>query len=207
MLQLLPLSIAELETAGVRFDSFEHYLYRGFLPGVHARNQRPRTAYSSYYQTYVERDVRQLIQLKDASLFEKFMKLLAGRVGQILNNSALGSDVGADAKTIRSWLSILEASFVIFKLPPYFENLGKRVIKSPKYYFTDTGLLTYLLDIESHEQVLRDPLVGSLFENLVVLEALKARSHRGLTPNLYFFEIVTATSSIFCTKLQVICAA
>ncbi len=187
MLHLLPLSISELTSEGITFTSFEEYLFHGFLPRVHDQNQRPHTAYSSYYQTYVERDVRQLIQLKNASLFEKFIKLLAGRVGQVINFHSLGGDVGADAKTIKHWLSILEASFVVFKLPPYFENFGKRVIKSPKYYFMDTGFLCYLLGIEKSEQVTRDPLVGSLFENLVVLEALKARFHRGLSPNLYFF--------------------
>lgn len=187
MLHLLPLSISELTGGGISFNSFEEYLFHGFLPRVYDQKQRPHTAYSSYYQTYVERDVRQLIQLKDASLFEKFIKLLAGRVGQVINYHSMAGDVGVDAKTIKHWLSILEASFVVFKLPPYFENFGKRVIKSPKYYCMDTGLLCYLLDIEKPEQVTRDPLVGSLFENLVVLEALKARYHRGLSPNLYFF--------------------
>lgn len=187
ILQLLPLSIAELELAGRALDSFEEYIFTGFLPRVHDKSQRPYTAYASYYQTYVEPDVRQLIQLKDASLFEKFIKLMAGRVGQIVNYGSLASDVGADAKTIKRWLSILEASFVVFKLAPYFENFGKRVIKSPKYYFTDTGLLSYLIGIEKPEQIARDPLVGNLFENLVILEALKARYNRGLTPNLYFF--------------------
>ena len=187
MLFLLPLSIAELDAAGMQLDSFEDYLLRGFLPRVHAQNQRPRVAYASYYQTYVERDVRHLIQLKDSMLFEKFVKLLAGRVGQLINYNSLGNDVGIDAKTVRNWLSILEASFVIFKLPPYFENFGKRVIKSPKYYFTDTGLLCYLLGIEEPFQVTRDPLVGSLFEGLVVLEALKSRYNQARSPNLYFF--------------------
>ena len=187
LLYLLPLSIQELSESGIAFDAFENYLFRGFLPRVHGQKQRPRTAYSSYYQTYVERDVRQLIQLKDASQFEKFMKLMAGRIGQLINYQSLGNDVGADAKTIKHWISILEASFVVFKLPPYFENFGKRVIKSPKYYFIDPGLACHLLDIERVEQVSRDPLVGSLFENLVILEALKSRNNLGLNPNLYFF--------------------
>ena len=187
ILYLLPLSIPELNAAGIRFDSFEDYLFHGFLPRVHSQEQRPRTAYASYYETYVERDVRQLIQLKDASLFEKFMKLMAGRIGQLINYQSLGNDVGADAKTIKQWLSILEASFIVFKLPPYFENFGKRVIKSPKYYFVDPGLACHLLDIERTEQVTRDPLVGSLFENLVILEAIKSRGNRGLKPNLYFY--------------------
>ena len=187
MLHLLPLSISELTGAEISFETFEEYIFHGFLPRVHDQNQRPQSAYSNYYQTYVERDVRQLIQLKDASLFEKFIKLLAGRVGQVINFQSLGGDVGVDAKTIRHWLSILEASFIVFKLPPYFKNFGKRVIKSPKYYFMDTGLLCYLLDIEKPQQVTRDPLVGSMFENLMVIEAMKARYHRGLSPNLYFF--------------------
>lgn len=187
LLYLLPLSIHELTVAGVGFDSYDAYLFHGFLPRVHSQQQRPRTAYSSYYQTYVERDVRQLIQLKDAALFEKFMKLLAGRIGQLINYQSLGNDVGVDAKTIKHWLSILEASFVVFKLHPYFENFGKRVIKAPKYYFADPGLACHLLDIERVEQVARDPLVGSLFENLVILEALKFRYNKGLSPNLYFF--------------------
>lgn len=187
ILHLLPLSMAELSAASITFDEAAEYIHHGFLPRVYDQQQRPYTAYANYYQTYVERDVRQLIQLKDANLFEKFIKLLAGRVGQIINYQSLASDVGVDSKTVKQWLSILEASFVVFPLPPYFENFGKRVIKSPKYYFTDTGLLSYLLDIEKASQVTRDPLWGSLFENLVVLEALKARYNQGLTANLYFF--------------------
>jgi hypothetical protein len=187
ILHLLPLSIAELSEAGIRFDDFEDYVFQGFLPRVHDQQQRPRTAFANYYQTYVERDVRQLIRLKDASLFEKFMKLLAGRVGQVMNHQSLANDVGVDGKTIKEWLSILEASFLVFKLPPYFENFGKRVIKSPKYYFVEPGLLAYLLDIERPEQISRDPLMGSIFENLVVVEALKARYNQGLAANLYFY--------------------
>lgn len=187
ILHLLPFSITELAAAKITFDSFEEYIFTGFLPRVYDQNQRPNTAYSNYYQTYIERDVRQIIQLKDASLFDKFMRLLAGRSGQVINYQSLASDVGVDGKTIKEWLSILEASFVIFKLSPYFENFGKRVIKSPKYYFIDTGLLSYLLGIEKPEQVTRDPLVGQLFENMIVLEALKTRYNQGRSPNLYFY--------------------
>ncbi|MGL6162005.1 ATP-binding protein [Microbulbifer sp.] len=187
MLHLLPLSIAELAGAGISFEFFEEYVFRGFLPRIYDQNQRPRIAYGAYYQTYVERDVRQLIRLKDATLFEKFIKLLAGRAGQVVNYQSLAGDVGVDTKTIKQWLSILEASFIVFRLAPYYENFGKRAIKSPKIYFTDTGLLAYLLDIENVRQVTRDPLVGNLFENLVVLEAVKARVNRAQVPNLYFF--------------------
>jgi uncharacterized protein len=187
ILNLLPLSISELEAAKITFDNFEEYVFTGFLPRVYDQNQRPNTAYANYYQTYIERDVRQIIQLKDASLFDKFMRLLAGRTGQIMNYQSIASDVGVDGKTIKEWLSILEASFVVFKLSPYFENFGKRVIKSPKYYFMDTGLLSYLLGIEKPEQVTRDPLVGQLYENMIVLEALKSRFNQGQIPNIYFY--------------------
>jgi len=187
ILHLLPLSISELRAGGIEFATFEEYCFHGFLPRIYDQKQRPSVAYSNYYQTYVERDVRQLIQLKDASLFEKLMKLLAGRTGQIIDYSSLANDVGVDAKTVRHWISLLEASFVIFKLPPYFENFGKRVIKSPKYYFTDVGLLCFLLGIRAPDQVTRDPLVGGIFENLVVIECVKARLHRGLPADFYFF--------------------
>lgn len=187
MLTLLPLSLPELAACGRAHEDFAHACFHGFLPRVFAFNQRPTTAYSSYYQTYVERDVRQLINLKDASLFDKCIRLVAGRVGQVIDYSSLAGDVGVDARTIRSWLGILEASFVVMKLPPYFENFGKRLIKSPKYYFTDVGLLAWLLGIEKPSQIPRDPLVGGMFENLIVLEAWKARLNQGQQPNCYFF--------------------
>lgn len=187
ILNLLPFSMSELKAADIKFDRFEDYCFTGFLPRVYEEGQRPTTAYSNYYQTYIERDVRQLIQLKDASLFEKMIKLLAGRIGQVLDYSSLANDVGVDAKTVRHWISILEASFIVFKLSPYFENFGKRVIKSPKYYFTDVGLLCFLLGIRESDQISRDPLVGQIFENLVVIECLKSRYNKGTLPNLYFF--------------------
>ncbi len=187
ILNLLPFSIAELAGAGITFDRAEEYIYHGFLPRIYDQNQRPTQAYSNYYQTYVERDVRQLINLKDFTLFEKFMKLLAGRVGQLMDYTSLANAVGVSAKTIKHWLSILEASFVIYKLAPYFENFGKRVVKSPKYYFIETGLLVFLLGIEKADQISRDPLVGQIFENLVVIECLKSRSNQGKLPNLYFY--------------------
>lgn len=187
LLHLLPLSIDELKGAAITFGGFEEYVLHGFLPRVHSQNQRPYRAYANYYQTYIERDVRQLIQLKDVSLFEKFIKLLAGRVGQLIDYQSLSNAVGVSANTIKQWLAVLEASYVVIKLPPYFENFGKRVIKSPKYYFTDVGLLAYLLGIETPTQVLRDPLLGNIFENLVVIEVLKQRYNKGRDADLYFF--------------------
>lgn len=187
ILRLYPFSIHELTGSGVSFEGFEHYAFNGFLPRIYDQSLRPATAYSNYFQTYVERDVRQLINLKDVSLFEKTVKLTAGRTGQIMDYSSLANDVGVDAKTVRSWLSILEASFLIFKLPAYFENFGKRMIKAPKYYFTDVGLLCFLLGIRSPDQVIRDPLVGNIFENLVIMDCLKARCNHGLLPDLYYY--------------------
>lgn len=187
ILNLLPFSIAELGAGSIRFASAEDYIYQGFLPRIYDQKQRPTPAYSNYYQTYVERDVRQLINLKDLSQFEKFIKLLAGRVGQLMDYSSLAGDVGVSGNTIKHWLSILEASFIVYKLPPYFENFGKRVIKAPKYYFMDTGLLCFLLGIENSQQVTRDPLVGQLFENLVVMDLVKNFYNCGKSANIYFY--------------------
>lgn len=187
ILNLFPFSISELSDAGISFEQPEEFIYQGFLPRIYDQHQRPTPAWSNYYQTYVERDVRQLINLKDFALFEKFMKLLSGRVGQLMDYVSLANDVGVNAKTVKHWLSILETSFIVYKLSPYFDNFGKRVVKSPKYYFIDTGLLAFLLGIEKSSQVARDPLVGQMFENLIVIECLKARSNQGKLPNLYFF--------------------
>ena len=186
LLTLLPLSISEALNV-TQFRSKDELLYQGLFPRVYNDGLNPSRAYASYYKTYVERDVRQLVNLKNVSLFEKFLKLLAGRVGQVINFNSLSNDVGVSGTTLKEWLSVLEASFIIFKLEPYFENFGKRVIKSPKIYFTDTGLLAYLLDIESEQTMSRDPLIGNVFENLVILDLLKFRLNRGLSPNLYFY--------------------
>ena len=187
ILNLFPFSIAELSDAGIAFELPEEFIYQGFLPRIYDQRQRPTPAWSNYYQTYVERDVRQLINLKDFSLFEKFIKLLAGRVGQLMDYTRLANEIGVSVKTVKHWLSILEASFIVYKLSPYFNNFGKRAVKSPKYYFIDTGLLAFLLGIEKPEQVYRDPLLGQMFENLVVIECLKTRANQGKLPNLYFY--------------------
>jgi predicted AAA+ superfamily ATPase len=186
LLTLLPLSLQELE--GRHDDwTYAEWIHCGFLPRIYDQGIRPLRAWRDYYQTYVERDVRQLIALENQLLFERFVKLLAGRVGQLINLSSMSGEVGVSLPTLGKWLSILEASFVIFRLPPYHRNFGKRLNKSAKLYFTDPGLAAYLLGIENPAQLERDPLVGGLFENLVVVEALKSRTHRGHDPNLYFF--------------------
>lgn len=185
LLTLLPFSIRELASAGIVLDR-DDYMFRGFLPAVYDRNQDPNDAYEAYYRTYVEKDVRQLINVSHQSEFELFLRLLAGRVGQIVNLEAMSGEVGVSATTLKEWLSVLEASFVVFRLQPYYNNFGKRFVKSPKIYFTDVGLAVHLLDISNPAQVARDPLIGGLFENLVVIEALKARLNKGARAGLYY---------------------
>lgn len=204
LLKLLPLSISELNQ---KIDSYstDDLIFHGFYPGIYKDDLNPTIAYRSYYETYLERDLRQLIHVKDLLLFQKFVRLCAGRIGQIFNASQLSSEVGVSVNTIKSWLSILQASYVITLLPPYFENIKKRLIKSPKLYFYDVGLATYLLGIERPEQLARDPLRGALFENMIVMELIKHRFNQAMDANLYFFrdlhqnevDIVFKQGSIF----------
>ena len=187
LLRLLPLSIAELKASGSIMDRDE-YIYRGFLPKLHALPQsEPDLEYANYFATYVERDVRQLINLKHQHEFELFVRLLAGRTGQLLNLSSLSDDIGVSSAALKEWLNVLEASFIVFRLQPYFENFGKRLVRMPKIYFTEVGLAAWLLGIKSSDMASRDPLLGNLFENMVTAEALKARLNSGNTPDLYFF--------------------
>lgn len=162
-------------------------LVKGFLPRLYDAAMSPGDLYSSYFATYVERDVRRLINVKDITKFETFIRLLAGRAGQLVNLSSLAGDVGVSSATLGGWLSALEASFVVFRLYPYHTNLGKRLVKTPKLYFAEPGLLTWLLQIETPEQVSRDPLLGGIFENMVVIEAVKAAYNRGAPPQLSFY--------------------
>ena len=187
-LTLLPLSMFELnQEPAVNKDDLNGYLLNGFMPGKHADQIDTARFYRSYFQTYIERDVRLIINLKDTARFEKFVRLCAGRVGQLLNQASLANDVGVSANTISDWISVLEASFIIYRLQPYYENIGKRLIKSPKLYFVDTGLAAWLMGIETKQQMQRDPLRGYLFENLIVIEALKSRLNQGKDPRLFFF--------------------
>ncbi len=185
ILRLLPLSIEELGAGGA--FARDECIYRGFMPSLHDKGMEPTRLYRSYFETYVQRDVRQMIQLKNLSVFEKFVRLLAGRVGQVVNFSSLSNDLGVSSNTVKEWISVLEASFIILSLPPFYENVGRRLIKSPKIYFCDVGLASYLLGIESAQMVGRDPLLGNLFENLVVMEAFKYFYNRGKAPQLFFY--------------------
>jgi predicted AAA+ superfamily ATPase len=186
MLTLWPFSLSELRHYKSTWEPFE-LIVRGCFPRLHEDGLEPRRFYNSYLQTYVERDVRALIQLRDLSQFQKFLTLLAGRVGQVVNLASLSNDVGVSSTTIRNWLSVLKASFVVFELPPFFENIGKRVIKSPKIYFTDVGLAAFLLGIHTEEQATRDPLRGNLYENLVISDIIKGALNKGIRPEIYFF--------------------
>ena len=185
LVTLLPLSIEELSGVGIEL-SRDEYILRGFLPAIYDRGQNPVDAYEAYYRTYVERDVRQLVNITHQGEFELFLRLLAGRVGQVVNLEAMSGDVGVSSTTLKEWLSVLEASFVVFRVAPYYNNFGKRFVKSPKVYFTDVGLAAHLLDLSSAEQVSRDPLLGGLFENMVMAEALKARYNAGRDGRIYY---------------------
>lgn len=186
LLRLLPFSIDEIRTA-FQLPDVDGLLYRGFYPRLWTRRLNPTQALGDYFETYIERDLRQLITIKDLNLFQRFIRLCAGRVGQLLNVSGLANETGVSHTTARQWLSMLEASYVVFRLPPFHRNLAKRLVKSPKLYFFDVGLATFLLGIENERQVTRDPLRGNLFENLVIAEALKYRFNLGRKSNLYFY--------------------
>lgn len=186
LLRLLPLSLAELNASGIEL-SRDEALFKGFMPRLYHEDIRPGTLYSEYFQNYIERDLRQMATVRDLLLFEKFMRVLAGRIGQVINISSLANDIGVARATLNEWLAVLEASFIIFRLPPWYENAGKRTIKTPKLYFTEPGLAAWLLEIETPKQISRDPLMGNLFENLVVAEVLKTQLNAGSLPNLFFF--------------------
>lgn len=183
MTTLLPLSLAELAMPMDVISS----IFTGGYPGLHQLNMHPLDFYPSYIQTYIERDVRQLKNIENFGRFQTFLKLCAGRVGQIINLSSLAQDCGISHTTARQWLNILEASYLIFFLQPFHQNFNKRLIKMPKLYFYDTGLACTLLGLEKESQLKTHYLRGTLFENLVILEVLKQRLNQGLLPNIYFW--------------------
>jgi predicted AAA+ superfamily ATPase len=186
MLTLWPFSLHELSRYKTAQDPFD-LIVSGCFPRLHEEALEPRRFFNSYLQTYVERDVRMLIQLRDLSQFQQFLTLLAGRVGQVIHLASLSNDVGVSTTTIRNWLSVLKASFVVFELPPFFENVRKRVIKSPKIFFTDVGLAAFLLGIHTKEHAFRDPLRGHLYENLVIADIMKGAFNKGIKPEMFFF--------------------
>jgi hypothetical protein len=188
IVNLLPLTFNELEEAKLLPDNPETAMLYGFYPRIWDKKLTPADWYPSYIQTYLERDIRQIKEITNLSLFQKFLRLCAGRTGQILNLSSLGVDLGISHNTVRSWLSVLEASFIIFLLKPYFANINKRLIKTPKLYFFDIGLACSLLSINTPDQITTHPLKGALFETLIASEIQKIWFHQGSFPQHYFLQ-------------------
>lgn len=187
VLTLLPFSLIELQKGNLPIKGFEQTAFTGFYPRIYDKKIPAGLFYPSYFQTYVQRDVLQLIKLADISLFTKFIRLLAGRVGQLVNLSTLASDTGVAVNTIKAWIAVLESSYIIFLLKPHHENFAKRLVQQPKIFFFDTGLLCYLLGIEKYKQVDTHFARGQIFENLVLLELLKNKLNTGQQSNLYFW--------------------
>ncbi len=186
VLELLPVSVQELASVSSLGD-VDSLVLSGFYPAVMAGENIPRLFYPAYVRTYLERDVRNLIQVKDIYQFQTFLRLCAGRVGSLFNASELSNEVGVTVNTIRSWLSILQASYIVFMLHPYYENSRKRLTKTPKLFFYDTGLVCYLLGIETAQQLSSDRMRGHLFENMVIADLVKRYCNMGKSPEFMFY--------------------
>jgi predicted AAA+ superfamily ATPase len=186
LVTLLPFSHEELSTRWPKLSS-EDLLCCGFYPRIHDRKLNPTQALADYVGTHVKRDLRQLSLIRNLARFQRFLGLCAGRIAQLLNLEGLAADTGMSHATVREWLSLLEASYIAFRLPPFFKNISKRLIKSPKLYFYDAGLAAYLLGVSSPSQLKTHPLRGMLFENMIVAEVLKFFVHRGRRSGLLFF--------------------
>lgn len=187
MTRLLPLAATEIPAVTDRQLSLDGLMLKGGYPALHTQPVEPADWFASYIATYVERDVRQVLNIQSLPTFQRFLRLCAGRTGQLLNVSALASEAGITANTAKNWLAVLESSDLINLLPPYFRNFGKRLVKMPKLYFLDTGLACWLLGIRSEDVLALHPLRGALFENWVVSEFIKARYNRGQPADLYFW--------------------
>ena len=187
ILELYPFSVAEMKRGNFLADDLDAVLWNGSYPPVHDRRLRTPRWYAGYVANYLERDLRQLTAIQNLAVFQRFLELAAGNVGQLLNASRLGGDVGVDQKTIERWITLLEASYLVVRVQPYRTNIRKRLIRSPKLYFLDTGLVCYLLGIHSPDQLVTHPLRGAIFENWVAAELVKQAANQGLRPELYFW--------------------
>jgi uncharacterized protein len=187
MTVLLPFSLGELAAGGIEPKHLEDLLFQGLYPPIHDHRLDPSAWYANYVATYVERDVRQLTNVRDLSTFETFLRMCAARCGQLVSLSGLASDCGISHNTARSWLSVLQASYVVWTLPPHFRNFSKRLVKAPKLYFLDPGLAAWLLDIRSPSQLRTHPMRGALFETWVLSELLKGAYDKGVRPTVYFW--------------------
>ena len=185
--RLPPFSFTELQTSRFAHDDLDTYLFSGTYPPVYDRGYEPRPWYMDYIQTYIERDVRSVRRVTDLSLFQKFLGLCAGRVGQLLNLNGLATECGISHNTARDWMSVLEASYLVFRLQPYHVNFNKRIVKQPKLYFFDSGLLCALLGLQTAEQLGQHYLRGGIFESFVISELVKARWVAGLAGNGTFW--------------------
>lgn len=185
--ELLPLSVSELRADKSLPDSLDLHLLRGSYPAIHDRNIEPGDWFSNYIATYVERDVRQWLAIRDLTLFQRFLRLCAARSGQIINLAALGNDCGISAVTAREWLTVLETSYIAARVPPYFRNYGKRLVKSPKLYFLDSGLMAWLLGIRDAMTLSLHPLRGAIFETMVFSELAKQRLNAGQPIDIFFW--------------------
>jgi len=186
LLRLLPLSIQELKKAG-KLPPLLSLMHSGFYPRIIGESLNPSQALGEYFSTYVERDLRQLSAIHDMQKFERFVRLCAGRTGQLLNLNNLGSDAGVTQSTARQWLDLLQTSYIVFLLPPWFTNTRKRLVKTPKLYFYDVGLAAWLLGIQQSEQIQRDPLYGALFENMMIIDRLKTKYNQRASTDCYFY--------------------
>lgn len=184
---LLPLGLTELINADLLDENLDHVMFTGGYPVIYDRHIPVTDYFPSYIQTYIERDVRGISNVGNLSTFQRFIKLCGGRVGQLLNLSSLGNELGINYKTVRSWISILEASYIVYLLQQHHKNFNKRVVKQPKLYFFDTGLLCALLDIQNPEQLAGHYLRGNIFESFIISEYIKSRLHTGRRPNTFFW--------------------
>lgn len=186
-LHLLPFSIEELEKGNLLPKDDDDLMFKGFYPPVYDQEIPPEDWCPNYVKTYIEKDVRQIKNITDLVVFERFIKLLAGRSGQELNNSALALEAGVDVKTVQSWIGILESSFIIYLLKPHHKNFNKTIVKRPKLYFYDSSLVCYLLRVKNTSQLISHPLRGAIFEGMVVTELVKKRTNAGLDINLFYW--------------------
>ena len=186
-LQLLPFSLAELKKGKVLPATDDELMFKGFYPPVYDQNIPPTDWCPNYIRTYIERDVRQIKNITDLIVFEKFMRLLAGRNSQELNSTALATETGVDVKTIQTWIGILESSYIIYLLKPHFKNFNKTIVKRPKIYFYDTSIVCNLLGIQSVHQLATHPLRGAIFESMVITEMTKNRTNAGIAVNLFYW--------------------
>lgn len=183
---LLPLSINELKNANL-LPSLDEVILNGGYPRLYNQSLSPDNMYPAYINQYIERDVRQITKVHNLELFQKFLQLCAGRIGQLLNLNSLASDTGINASTAREWLSLLQATYIVYTLQPYFKNFSKRLVKTPKLYFYDTGLACSLLRIKTTEQLAWHYAYGHLFENFVITEIMKSYYNKGTRPSIYFW--------------------